>query len=238
MANSRRTRTVVKNRYQRTGPRATIPAAHRGKPGTGGRRSISSALRYIQVRPLGQDERPEDRAFFGRERDGVSRAEAREHLAERVTRGVAYHSMVLSPGVGAEGMSREELQTWTRAMMADLERRMGRDLVWYAVVHRHNAHPHAHVIVGASTSGPDGRQEGVRFGRADFQFMREQGDHHFYQMRRDDALLRDAEQYLSAATRELAALLARAVTSGGAGGGGPTDRDRIERSRDERDRDR
>src|SRR5437660_1633523 len=118
MAQSR-TRTVVKNRYQRTGPRAATPTAHRGKPGTGGRRSISSALRYIQVRPLGQEERPEDRAFFDRERDGVSRAEAREHLAERVTRGVAYHSMVLSPGVGAERMSREELQTWTRAMMAD-----------------------------------------------------------------------------------------------------------------------
>src|SRR5437764_14753612 len=109
-----RTRTVVKNRYQRTGPRATTPAAHRGKPGTGGRRSIGNALRYIQTRPLGQEERPEDRAFFDRDRDGVSRADAREHLAAQVTPGVAYHSMVLSPGAGAERLSRVEMQEWTR----------------------------------------------------------------------------------------------------------------------------
>lgn len=237
MSHSRRTRTVVKNRYQRTGPRANTPAAHRGKPGAGGRRSISSALRYIQARPLGQDERPEDRAFFDRGRDGVSRAEAREHMAAQVTVNVAYHSMVLSPGAGAERMSREEMQEWTRRVMADLEQHRGRELVWYAVIHRHNDHPHVHVIVGASTTRPSGWQEGVRFTKADFAHMRESGDRHFDQIRRDGALLRDVEQYLSAATRELATLLGRTLTST-SGGGGPTDRDQIERSRHDRDRER
>src|ERR687887_540755 len=137
-----RTRTVVKNRYQRTGPRATTPAAQRGKPGTGGRRS---------------------------------------------------------PGTGAERLSRVEMQEWTRRVMADLEQRLARELVWYAVVHRHNDHPHVHVIIGASTAQASGRQEGVRFTRADFQSMRESGDRHVDQIRRHDALLHDVEQYLAAA---------------------------------------
>lgn len=232
---SGRTRTVVKNRYQRAGPRATTPAAHRGKSRVGGRRSISNALRYIQTRPLGPDERPEDRRLFDHECDSVSRADARERLAERVTRGVAYHSMVLSPGPGAERLSREELQAWTRGVMADLARYRTQELVWYAVVHRHNEHPHVHVLLGASTTA-SGRPEQIRFTRNDFQLMRERGDRHCDRLRSDDALLREVEQYLTAATRELAALFARTLTSDGSGGGGPTDRERIERSLRERER--
>ena len=240
MAYGRRTRTVVKNRYQRTGPRATTPAAYRGQAGRG-RPPLHQQRPALHPGPTTWARgtaggprvlRPRARR---REPGGGPRAPGRAGDARR---GLPQHGP----------LSRRRRRAYEPRGAAGLD--AGRDgrpgaasrpgLVWYAVVHRHNEHPHVHVIVGASTSGPHGRQEGVRFGRADFQFMREQGDRHFYQLRRDDALLRDAEQYLSAATRELAALLARAVTSGsgGSGGSGPTDRDRIERSRDERDRER
>ena len=92
------TSTVVKSRFVRPGSPRTTPTAQRGRPGAGSRRQIGAALRYIETRDLGPDERREDRALFGATVDAVRQTEAREDLARLTTPGVAYHSLVLSPG--------------------------------------------------------------------------------------------------------------------------------------------
>ncbi len=196
-----RTITVVKGRYVRPGPaakagaRAGRPAsgARRGAAGDGARGSISNALRYIERRPLGPDETVEERQLFDGERTGIAMAKGRDLLDACATAGVTYHTLVLSPGPGAEEM---DLHVWTRHVMADLEKRLGRDLVWVAAVHRHNEHPHVHVIVGASTRNAAGKRQHVRFTRDDFRTMRESGDRWATRSRDDLALLRDAERYL------------------------------------------
>lgn len=229
-----RTSTVVKSRYIRAGSSRTTPAAYRGRDGGGSRRQIGAALRYIETRELGAGERTEDRALFNAQADDVARREAREDLARWVTPGVAYHSLVLSPGPAAEGLTVEQMRAWTRHVMADLDKRWGGDgthpvVTWYAAIHQHTDHIHAHVIVAASRERTDGGRQGTRFGRDDFAAMRASGDRHAEQERASVQLWRDAEHY-SAEILRLALVLSH---SGGGGGGGRTDRDEIER--DERE---
>ncbi|SRR5579883_27401 len=221
-----RTSTVVKSRFVRPGSSRTTPAAYRGRPGGGARRQIGAALRYIQARMLGPQERPEDRALFDARQDDVIRREAREELARWVTPSVAYHSLVLSPGPPGEGMSMAQMREWTRQVMADLETRWGGTLAWYAVVHQHTGHIHAHVIVAASRESPGGGRQGTYFGREDFAAMRTSGDHRAEQELASLHLWREAERYAAG----LAQLTLALPRGGGDGGRGPTDRDEIERS--------
>src|SRR5579871_5998139 len=116
-----RTSTVVKSRFVRPGSSRTTPAAYRGRAGAGTRRQIGAALRYIETRDLGPDERSEDRALFDATANAVDQRAAREELARLVTAGVAYHSLVLSPGPLGDGMTASAMQAWTRHVMADLE---------------------------------------------------------------------------------------------------------------------
>src|SRR5438105_2976056 len=129
---SHRMNTVVKSRYVRPGSGRTTPRAYRGRAGGGTRRQIGAALRYLQTRPLGAHERSEDRALFSAIDDATLRREARDDLAQWVTPGVAYHSLVFSPGPLGEGMTAEQMRDWTRHVMADLEKRWGGTLTWYA----------------------------------------------------------------------------------------------------------
>jgi hypothetical protein len=225
-----RTSTVVKSRYIRAGSSRTMPAGYRGRPGGGSRRQIGAALRYIETRPLGPEERLDDRALFSAQADHVGRRKAREELARLVTPGVAYHSLVLSPGPLGVGLTVEQMRAWTRRVMADLERRWGVDatrppVTWYAVVHQHTSHIHAHVIVAASRERPDGGRQGTRFGREDFAAMRASGDRWARYERTSADLLREAERYTADLVR-----LVLVRPQGGGGGRGPTDREEIERS--------
>ena len=104
---------------------------------------------------MGPEERPEDRALFNAGQDDVAQWEAREELARWVTPGVAYHSLVLSPGPLGEGMSVEQMREWTRHVMADLDKRWGGDgtphmVTWYAAIHQH-INPEKLTIVRAGT---------------------------------------------------------------------------------------
>jgi hypothetical protein len=218
--------TVVKSRFVRPGSNRTTPAAYRGRAGGGARRQIGAALRYIETRALGPEERPEDRALFSAGQDDVARREAREELARWVTPSVAYHSLVLSPGSLGEGLTVEQMREWTRHVMADLERRWGGPVTWYAVVHQHTDHIHTHVIVAASRERPDGGRQCMRFGRDDFAAMRASGDRWAEQEHASTHLWREAERYAA----DLALLTLALPHGGGGGGRGPTDRDEIERS--------
>src|SRR5690242_14184092 len=118
--------TVVRHRYVRTGK--------------GMKSKLWDALRYMQLRPLGQDEHPSNRELFTARTEGLSRYEARALLMEHADRRVAYHRLILSPGVPVDN-----LQRWTRLVMADLARHLGQELHWVAVAHRNTAHSHVHL---------------------------------------------------------------------------------------------
>ncbi|SRR5579883_408229 len=224
-----RTSTVVKSRFVRPGSSRTTPAAYRGRAGGGARRQIGAALRYIETRELGADERPEDRALFSAQADQIARREAREEVARWVTPGVAYHSLVLSPGPLGESMSVEQMREWTRHVMADLEKRWGAEVTWYAAIHQHTDHIHAHVIVAASRERSDGGRQGTRFGREDFAALRASGDRQAEHDHAAAQVVREVERYAA----DLAWLVLALPHSGGGGGHGPTDRDEIDR--DERE---
>lgn len=173
------------------------------------------------------EEHADDRTLFTAHRDAVLRQVAKDDLAHWVTPHVAYHSMVLSPGpLGAE-MTAEQMRDWTRHVLADLEKRGGSHVSWYAVVHQHTDYIHAHVIVAASGAGMDGIRHNTRFSREDFAAMRASGDHWAEHERRAARLWYEAELYAADVARTALVL---ALPSGGSGGHCLTDRDEIERA--------
>ncbi len=106
------------------------------------RRDIArAALRYYQMRPRGEGERP--RSLFTRE-GAVSRAEAYELLDEHQTGRYLAHRLMLSPPIEH---CPEDLRALTRHVMGQLERDKGQALHWVAVEHRNTDHPHVHIVL-------------------------------------------------------------------------------------------
>jgi hypothetical protein len=184
--------TVVRHRYTRAGQ--------------GAKRKLSDALRYMQQRPLGEDEQIHDRRLFTARTEDLARHEARALLLEHADRRVAYHRLILSPGSAVD-----DLQRWTRLTMADLSRHLGQELHWAAVAHRNTAHPHVHVLVAGTAEGlasESGRALPVLLRPEEYAVLRESGDRHAYELVRHESGLEDAVR------TELASLapgLARAV---------------------------
>lgn len=167
--------TVVRHRYVRAGQGA------KGK--------LWDALRYMQYRPLGQDEQLSDRRLFTARTDGISRDEARALLLEHAGKRVAYHRLILSPGAPVE-----DLQRWTRLVMADLSRHLGQDLHWVAVAHRNTAHPHVHLLLaGTGERLPGGGRSLPVFLAADeYAVLRVAGDRHARDLVREERDLEEA----------------------------------------------
>jgi hypothetical protein len=154
-------RTIVRHRYIRAGKAA------KGK--------LWDALHYMQHRPLGEDEQPSDRTLFTARIEGLLRSEARALLLEHASRQVAYHQLILSPGAPVEDMQR-----WTRLVMADLSRHLGQELHWVAAGHHNTAHPHVHLLL-ASTGERlpgGGRALPVLLGTDAYAVLRDAGDRH------------------------------------------------------------
>jgi hypothetical protein len=176
--------TVVRHRYIRAGARV------KGK--------LSHALRYMQQRPLGEDEQPTDRRLFTDRADGLSRHEARALIAEHSDRRVAYHRLILSPGLAVD-----DLQRWTRLVLADLSRHLGQEVRWVAVAHRNTAHPHVHVLIagGGERLIEDGRSSQLILRPDAYAALRASGDRHARELARGEHDLDDAVR------SELASLL-------------------------------
>ena len=131
-------------------------------------------------------------------------------------------------------MTASEMRAWTRHVLADLDKMWGGEMTWYAAVHQHTAHIHAHVIVAASRAHAGGGRQGTRFGREDFAVLRASGDHWAGHARREALLMEEADHYAGEVVRT--ALTLAHGSGGGGGGRGPTDRDEIEREHAERTR--
>lgn len=109
----------------------------------GGLASLRGSLQYATQRPDREGQQA-DRGPFGRS-GALERDEASAVLASRDDGGGCYYRLVLNPGEGAS--PREDLQTWTRDVMHELERRQGQEVPWVAVIHDdHSAHAHVHVM--------------------------------------------------------------------------------------------
>jgi len=163
MATATTPRTVVTGRYVAGGPRAS------GKSVAG---QIYDALHYMQTRPLDHDERPEDRHFFGPERDGGSWREARTEITDHATEQVAFHRLILSPG---PDQLVADMREWTRMVLDDLADTLGQQLHWVAVIHRNTDHPHAHVLL-AGGGERAGELRPVLLYKAQYAAVRVSGD--------------------------------------------------------------
>jgi len=135
MATATTLRTVATGRY--------VAGGTRGR-GTSAAGQAQDALHYMQTRPLDNGERPEDRHFFGPERDGGSWCEARMEILDHATEQVAFHRLILSPG---PDQPVADMREWTRMVLDDLADTLGQQLHWVAVIHCNTDHPHAHVLL-------------------------------------------------------------------------------------------
>ncbi len=144
-----RTDTVVKARYSQ---------------GRGALRLAKGHVRYAVHRTNEHGQRQYREIW---DRDGrLDKLTAYERL-DRVRRDDYVYRLTLSPHPERQdGGTPLDLQEWTRAIMAHLERDTGRTLDWFAVVHAHTDHRHVHVV-----AIPDRRLD-----VGHFRAMREAGD--------------------------------------------------------------
>jgi hypothetical protein len=139
--------------------------------------SLKSHLKYIQYRerdPL--REAPQDRYLFNETNDHVERKDIHAQMMREPAGDIYYHRMILSP---ADSEPVQNWQEWTRAVMGDLEQRLGMHLDWYAAHHENTDHPHMHVVIGGTGQDREsGRDVPVTFAPADFRAIKESGREH------------------------------------------------------------
>ena len=137
---------------------------------------LGNHLKYLQYRDRAEGESKQDRLFFNAERDGLNwRPAANAMMPGERAGDIYFHRMILSP---ADDEPVADWQAWTRAIMHDLERRLGKSLNWYATHHQNTAHPHVHVIMKGTGIDREGRTVPVTLNPQDFKFLREKGREH------------------------------------------------------------
>lgn len=135
---------------------------------------VRASLRYMETRPLGEWERPEDRRLFDLEREEIARRGAQEEILAARSPMVAFHRLILSPGPAQDAI---DARDWTRMVLADLQFYLRQHLHWVGVVHRNTDHAHAHVLLGGGGER-HGWLEPVVLRRDEYEFLRAAGDRH------------------------------------------------------------
>ena len=151
---------VVKHKYipGRRGGRGVVKSVSIGK--------AIAHIKYIQHRP-GPDREPGGREFFNEREDGINRAEMREAVRKLGDNRVVVHKLTLAPEINPE-----DKKAFTRDVMENLSRDMGRDLQWYGVEHNNTDHHHIHVVV----LGEDRNGSEVRISLKEIDKVKEYGD--------------------------------------------------------------
>lgn len=143
--------------------------AGRGKRSGGKVVAIGKALahvKYIQHRP-GPDREKGGREMFNDREDKIDAREMREAIKELDGSRVVVHKLTLAPEINPD-----DKKAFTREVMQNLSRDMGRDLEWFAVAHNNTDHHHIHVVVlGKDRNGTD-----VRIDLKDIDKVKEYGD--------------------------------------------------------------
>src|SRR5437879_1768096 len=95
---------------------------------------LHNHLKYLQYRDRTERESKADRQFFNAEQDRLNwRPVAKEMMQEERAGDIYFHRMVFSP---ADNEPVTDWREWTRALMSDLEKRLGKSLNWYATHHQ------------------------------------------------------------------------------------------------------
>jgi hypothetical protein len=134
-------------------------------------------LKYLQYRGRTAQESKNDRLFFNAGQDRLNWRPVVQAMTQGERAGdIYFHRMIFSP---ADNEPVPDWKAWTRAIMADLEKRLGKSLNWYAVHHQNTAHPHMHVIMkGTGIDHTTGLAVPVTLNPQDFKFIRDKGREH------------------------------------------------------------
>lgn len=141
----------------------------------GARHQLAVQVRYIAVVDPRDPPEQEPRQLFTAGRTNLTRAEARGLIwNNRSVKGVLFHRIILSPSRGLGITTAAEAQDWTRATLAELGKRLDRDLAWIAGAHTNRDHVHVHVLVAgeAGQVSTSGARRVVRLGRDDLTALR------------------------------------------------------------------
>lgn len=139
--------------------------------------ALKSHLKYLQYRERDpQTETKEDRYLFSKDSDHVDRRAIHDDIMRERAGNIYYHRIIFSP---SQQEPVTDWHAWTRAVMRDLEDRLGKDLDWCAAHHQNTDDPHVHVVLrGTGTNRETGETEPVSFNAQDFAFMRQCGREH------------------------------------------------------------
>lgn len=130
---------------------------------------ISKALahvKYIQHRP-GPDKEKGGRELFNEENERLDAREMRQAIREAGGDRVVIHKLTLAPEINPQ-----DKVAFTREVMSNLGKDMGRDLRWFGVEHNNTDHHHIHVVV----LGKDSNGTEVKIGLKDIDRAKEHGD--------------------------------------------------------------
>jgi hypothetical protein len=168
---------------------------------------LNNHLKYLQYRGRTEQESKADRQFFNAERGGLNWRVAAKSIMQGERAGdIYFHRMILSP---ADNEPVDDWKAWTRAVMGDLEKRLGKSLNWYATHHQNTAHPHIHIVMqGTGIDRETGRAAPVMLNPQDFKFIKDKGrEHSEYEnqrfleetlrdLRERDTMIQELEQIL------------------------------------------
>ena len=134
-------------------------------------------LSYLEFRPRADFEKAKDRRFYTRDRSDISGVRVFEEAKDKLGNRAGYHKIILSPGDNSV-----HLTDYTRDVMEQWQKSIGREFSWWAVNHYNTDHYHSHVVV----AGKDRRGRDLELDREMLAECREMSDRYLCRDRNFD----------------------------------------------------
>ncbi len=134
-------------------------------------------LSYLEFRPRSDFEKSKDRLFYTKDRGEISGVRVFEEAKDKMGYRAGYHKIILSPGDNSVNLTH-----YTRDVMEQWQKSVGREFSWWAVNHYNTDHYHSHVVV----AGKDQRGRDVELDREMLAECREMSDRYLCRDRNFD----------------------------------------------------
>lgn len=134
-------------------------------------------LSYLEFRPRADFEKASDRRFYTRDRSDISGVRVFEEAKDKMGNRAGYHKIILSPGDNSVNLT-----DYTREVMEQWQKSVGREFSWWAVNHYNTDHYHSHVVV----AGKDLKDRDVELDREMLAECREISDRYLCRDREFD----------------------------------------------------
>jgi hypothetical protein len=134
-------------------------------------------LSYLEFRPRAEFEKSKDRLFYSRDRSDISGVRVFEEAKDKLGTRAGYHKIILSPGDNSVNLT-----DYTREVMEQWQKSIGREFSWWAVNHYNTDHYHSHVVV----AGKDSKDRDVELDREMLAECREISDRYLCRDRNFD----------------------------------------------------